>query len=50
MTRKTTSLKVDEELWKKVKIRCIEEDIEISKFTEEALKGRLKKRGGIRLR
>lgn len=44
MARKTTSLKIDEELWKKVKIRCIVEGIEISTFTEKALKEALKKK------
>jgi len=41
MARKTTSLKVDEELWKKVKIRCIEEDIEISSFIEKIIQKKL---------
>jgi len=46
MVRKTTSLKIDEELWKKVKIKCIEEDIGISEFIEKALKESLNKKTG----
>ncbi|NPE26478.1 ribbon-helix-helix protein, CopG family [Methanococcoides sp. SA1] len=42
MARKTTSLKIDEELWKKVKVHCIMEGIEISEFIEKAAKGALK--------
>lgn len=42
--RKTTSLKIDEELWKKVKIYCIQNNIEISEFIEGLIKGGLKKK------
>jgi hypothetical protein len=42
MVRKTTSLKVDEEIWKKVKIHCIMEGIEISEYVEKLIKGDLK--------
>ena len=35
MVRKTTSLKIDEDLWKKVKIHCINESVEISEYIEE---------------
>ena len=41
---KTTSLKIDEDLWKKVKINCIQEGIEISEFLENIIKERLKKK------
>lgn len=44
MVRKTTSLKVDEELWKKVKIECIKRDIDISELIENLLKKELKKK------
>jgi len=37
MVKKTQSFKVEERLWKDVKIHCIENDIEISKFLEESL-------------
>ena len=37
MTKKTQSFKVEEQLWKDVKIHCIQNDIEIGKFVEEAL-------------
>ena len=42
MVRKTTSLKIEEELWKEVKIHCIMEGIEISEFIEKAAKEALK--------
>jgi hypothetical protein len=42
MVRKTTSLKIDEGLWKKVKIHCIMEGIEISEFIEGLIRGGLK--------
>ena len=42
--RKTTSLKIDEELWKKVRIHCIQNNIEISEFIEELIKEKLKKK------
>jgi hypothetical protein len=40
--RKTTSLKIDEELWKKLKIKCIQENINISEFLEDLIKRGLK--------
>jgi hypothetical protein len=42
MVRKTTSLKIDEDLWKKVKIYCIQNNLEISEFVEKLLKEGLK--------
>jgi len=44
MVRKTTSLKIDEKLWKDVKIGCIKKDIEISEYLEKLIKRDLKKR------
>jgi len=41
--RKTTSLKIDEELWKEVKIHCIKESKEISEYLEEIIKNDLSK-------
>ncbi|MBS3056913.1 MAG: hypothetical protein J4473_05785 [Candidatus Aenigmarchaeota archaeon] len=34
----TTSIKIDPELWKNVKIYCIKNNIEISEFIEKILK------------
>lgn len=42
MVRKTTSLKIDEDLWKKVKIHCINENIDISEYIENLVKKDLK--------
>lgn len=39
--RKTTSLKIDEELWKKVKINCIQKEIDISDYIESLIKKNL---------
>jgi len=41
--RKTTSLKIDEDLWKEVKIHCIKENKEISEYLEELINSNLKK-------
>ena len=46
MSRKTTSLKIDEELWKEIKIHCIREGIEISEYIENLTKKDLRKKGG----
>lgn len=43
MIRKTTSLKIDEELWRSVKIHCINEKKEISEYIEELIKKDLAK-------
>lgn len=40
--RKTTSIKIDEELWKYVKIHCVTESIDISDYLEELIKRDLK--------
>ena len=45
MVRKTTSLKIEEELWKEVKINCIKIGKDISEYLEELVKSDLKKRG-----
>ena len=39
--RKTTSLKIDEGVWKRVKIHCIEKDLEISEFLESLIKKKI---------
>ena len=36
--RKTTSIKIDAELWKKVRKHCIDEEIEVSTYLEELVK------------
>ena len=43
MERKTTSIKMDPELWKRVKKHCIDEEIDISEFIEDLLKKNLPK-------
>jgi len=43
MVRKTTSIKVDESLWKKFKIKAIEKGKEISTYLEELIQKELKK-------
>ena len=45
MGRKTTSLKVDEELWKQVKIHSILENMDISDYIEKLIKKDMKKNG-----
>jgi hypothetical protein len=45
LVRKTTSLKIDEELWKEVKIHCIKIGKDISEYIEELARENLKKRG-----
>ncbi len=42
MARKTTSLKIDESLWKEVKITAIKRDMEISEYIESLIKKDLK--------
>ncbi len=42
MIRKTTSIKIDPELWKKVKKHCIDKDMDISDFIEDLLKKNIK--------
>ncbi len=43
MVRKTTSIKIDPELWKKVKKYCIDLEIDMSDFIEGLLKKHLPK-------
>jgi hypothetical protein len=44
MVRKTTSLKIDETLWKEVKIHCIKEGVDISDYIETLVKKDLRKK------
>lgn len=44
MTRKTTSLKIEENVWKDVKIHCIQIDKDISDYLEQLIKSDLKKK------
>ena len=43
MERKTTSIKIDPEVWKQVKIYCATQEIEICDYLEGLLKKDLKK-------
>jgi hypothetical protein len=45
MVRKTTSLKIEAELWKDVKIHCIQKGMDISEYLEQLIKLDLKKGG-----
>ena len=38
MPRKTTSLKIDVDLWKEVKKKCIDLDLKISDYLENLIK------------
>ena len=41
--REVTSIKVDPELWKEVKIQAIREEIEVSEFMDRAIKRELQR-------
>ena len=43
MERKTTSIKIDPELWKTLKKHCIDKDVDISDYLEGLVKKDLKK-------
>lgn len=43
MPKKTTSIKIEPEIWKKVKLHCVEKEIEISDYIESLIKKDLKK-------
>ena len=42
--KKTTSIKIDPDLWKEVKLYCIKEEIDISNYLEKLIKKDLKKK------
>ena len=42
MARKTTSIKIEPDLWKKVKKHCIDKDTDISDYIESLIKKDLK--------
>lgn len=44
MERGTISVKLDPELWKEVKHRCIDDNLDYSEFVERALREALKKK------
>ncbi len=44
MKRKATSLKIDEGLWKDVKIHCIKKEIDISDYLESLIRKDLKRK------
>ena len=43
MTRKVTSIRIDEELWKQLKKHCIDSSIDLSVYMESLIKERLDK-------
>lgn len=43
MVRKTTSLKIEPELWKEVKKHCIDAEMDISDYVEGLFKNDLEK-------
>jgi len=45
--RVTTSIKVNPEFWKNVKIYCIKNNLEISKFVEDTLEKVIKKKTDV---
>ena len=44
MERKTTSIKIDPELWKKVKKYCIDKEIDVSEYIEGLVKADMEKK------
>ena len=42
MPKKTTSIKIDPDIWKEIKKHCIDKDIDISDFIENIAKKELK--------
>jgi hypothetical protein len=45
MQRKTTSIKIEPELWKKVKKYCIDKEIDVSDYIEELIRKNLSSYG-----
>jgi len=43
MARKTTSIKIDDELWHEFKMRALEKRMEISELLEQLIRKELKK-------
>ncbi len=43
MVRKTTSIKINPEIWKKVKLHCVGKEIDISDWIEKLIVKELKK-------
>lgn len=41
MERKTTSIKIDPELWKRVRKHCIDAEVEVSEYVEGLIKQNL---------
>ena len=46
MAKTVTSIKVDEDVWKKIKIEAINQDKQLSEILEKALEDWLKIQGG----
>ncbi|MDE1828153.1 MAG: hypothetical protein KGH65_03275 [Candidatus Micrarchaeota archaeon] len=47
MERKTTSIKIDPELWKRVKKFCIDEEVDVSEYLEKLIKVDLDKKKAL---
>jgi len=45
MPRKTTSIKIEPELWKKVKKYCIDKEIDVSDYIEKLIRKNLPEEG-----
>ena len=43
MVRRTTSIKIDDVLWKRVKMHCLSKDLQVSEFVEDVLRKELDK-------
>ena len=43
MERKTTSIKIEPELWKSVKKHCVDKEVDISEYLETLIRKDLKK-------
>ncbi|MEK6915387.1 MAG: hypothetical protein AABW89_02505 [Nanoarchaeota archaeon] len=44
MVKKTTSIKIEEDIWKEARKHCIDEDMEISLYLENLIKNDLRKK------
>ncbi len=48
MAKTVTSIKIDEDVWKKIKIEAINQDRQLSEILEKALEEWLKMQKGVR--
>jgi hypothetical protein len=42
MTRKTVSMKLDEDVWKKARVNCVQKDLDYGAYVENLIKKDLK--------